>query len=197
MIVLPSMKLSDKFRVIIPPQDIACEPGVLDRLADGDRDAYGWVYKNYCEKVFDYAMLMTGNEAMSEDMVQEVFLKVWQHRKKLKVVEDFNGYLYILYRNHILDAMKRQQKETSVRHEYYKKTKDIFVDDCIGCKETQQAITKAVQQLPQQRQLVYTLGREYGWTREEIANKLNVAQNTVKAQMQQALRFLKTQISEF
>src|SRR5687768_12927844 len=114
------MHIPDKFNVIIPPQDIACEPGCLERLSLGDRQAYAWVYKNYCKKVYDYAMLMTRNDAMSEDVVQEVFLKLWQHRAKLSFVKDFNAYMYMLYRNHILDVLKGQQKETNVRGEYYR-----------------------------------------------------------------------------
>ena len=193
------MKRENKiFEIIIPPQDIACEPGLLQKLANGDQYAYAWVYKNYCRKVFDYAMLMTRNEAMSEDVVQEVFLKLWQHREKLRTVENFNSYLFTLYRNHIWDVLKGQQKEISVRHAYYRDAAipEMTVDDIIDYKERQQVIARAVKQLPQKRQLIYKLIRERGWRRQEIAKELKIAPNTVKVQMQKALRFLTKKLSE-
>jgi len=190
--------IPNKFNVIIPPQDIKINPDCLERLAAGNSEAYEWVYKNYCRKVYDYAMLMTRNEAISEDVVQETFLKVWQHREKLRAIENFNSYLFILYRNYIRDVLKGQQKEISVRHEYYRDSAipEITVDDTIDYKETQQLIARAVKQLPQQRQLIYKLVREQGWKRQEIAKELQIAPNTVKAQMQKTLRFLIKKLSE-
>lgn len=186
--------LPGKFNVIIPPQDITCDPDCLERLASGDRQAYAWMYKNYCKKVYDYAMVMTGNEAMSEDVVQEVFLKLWQHREKVRAVENFNAYLYILYRNHVLDVLKGQQKEIRVRHVYCRElaVPCITVNEIISYKEKELAMAQAVKRLPQQQQLVYKLSREYGWKRDQIAKELKIAPNTVKAHIQKALRFLKT-----
>jgi len=191
-------KIADKFDVIIPPQDIGIYSDCLERLAEGDREAYAWVYKNYSKKVYDYAMLITRNEAMSEDVVQEVFLKVWQHREKLKEVEDFNGYLYILYRNYILDVLKRQQKEKNVRQKYCQDMVAYYVtaDEIISAKEKEQALSRAIKQLPSQQQLVFRLSRECGWKRDKIAKELKIAPNTVKAHIQKGLRFLREKISE-
>ena len=184
---------------IIPPQDIACEPGMQEKLANGDRNAFEWVYKNYTKKIYDYALLMTRNETMSEDIVQEVFLKLWLHKEKLNTVKDFNAYLHILYKNHILDVLKRQQKEISVRQEYNRNAAafEMKADAIIDYNETRRVIAKAVKQLPQQRQQVYILGRECGWKREQIAKELNIAPNTVKEVMQNALRFLKKEITKY
>ena len=70
------MSLPDRFKMITTPQDIACNPDCIQRPANDDRTAFEWIYKNYSKKIFDYAFLMTGNETMSEDIVQEIFLKL-------------------------------------------------------------------------------------------------------------------------
>src|SRR6266496_1881967 len=106
------MSLSDKFKIIIPPQDVNCNPEYIRGLANGDKEAFAWIYKNYCRKIFDYAMLITGSKEQGEDVVQEVFIKLWKHRAKLKEVKDFNGYLYMLYKNHVMDVLRRQRIKT-------------------------------------------------------------------------------------
>jgi RNA polymerase sigma-70 factor (ECF subfamily) len=183
------MQLPDKFTIIIPPQDIAGFPGCLTSLANGDRAAFGWLYRNYCRKVYDYAMLMTNNEHLSEDIVQDVFCKIWQHREKLKVVGDFNAYLYMLYKNHVLDVLRGNQRETRVRQTYFQDTvtRGMLPDEIISHKEMEQAVMRAVKLLPKQQQLVYKLSREQGWKREVIAKELKVSPLTVKGHIQKAL----------
>lgn len=110
--------LSNKFEIIIPPNDIACDAGCLQRLADGDQKAYTWVYKNYCKKVYDYALLITKNATLSEDIVQQVFLNLWNNRERLRTVNMFNGYLYMLYHNYILDILKKEEVEKNTRVKY-------------------------------------------------------------------------------
>ena len=69
--------LPGKFDIIIPPQDIICEPGLQGKLANGDSKAFAWVYKNYCKRVYNYALLMTNNSTQSEDIVHDIFIKIW------------------------------------------------------------------------------------------------------------------------
>jgi RNA polymerase sigma-70 factor (ECF subfamily) len=104
----------------------------------------------------------------------------------------------VLYRNYILDVLKKQQKEMSVRQEYGRSAvlPYIIADEIIYHRETQQVIAKAVNQLPQQQQLVYRMSRECGWKRDRIAKELKISPNTVKAHMQKGLRFLKERVDE-
>jgi len=192
------MSLTHKFTIIIPPQDISCQPGILEKLANGDREAFAWIYKNYSKKIYDYAFLMTGNEVMSEDVVQETFLKLWKHREKLASIENFNSYLYILYRNYIMDVIKDQKKEISAREAYCRDAKlsDIITDEIIDHKQTQELVAKVVKQLPPQQQMVYKLSREYGWKRHRIAKELRLSPFTVKKHLQLSLKFLKKKITE-
>ena len=181
--------LSHKFEIIIPPRDIKYDPGCILRLANGDREAYEWVYKNYCKKVYDYALVITKNEAVSEDVVQSVFLHLWMKREKLKIVSDFNGYFYMLYRNYILDTLKKEQLEKNVREQYYnvKKTSSNITQETVNYKETETLIGAALQQLTSQQQLVFKLSRQQGFKREEIAEKLALSENTVKVHLHKAL----------
>ena len=114
------MNLPEKFAVIIPPKDISMNPGCLQRLTAGDRKAFQWLYDNYSPKVYDYAFLMTGDIQQSEDIVQEVFLKIWIHRDKMQHVNNFNGYIHMIIRNHILTQIRDRKREHFNLREYGK-----------------------------------------------------------------------------
>ncbi len=189
-------KMQNKFTIIIPPQDIACHPDCLERFIQGDRKAFDWLYKNYSQKVFDYAMLMTGHAQLSEDLVHEVFIKLWINREKLKSVENFTGYLYRLYRNLIIDTLQRQKNEMIARQQYFStELKHVVTpDELLINKVYQQSIEVAVSQLSSQQQLVFRLSREKGLKRREIASILKISPYTVKCHMQKAIRNLRFDI---
>lgn len=179
----------DKFKTVIPPQDITCSNDKLQRLAAGDRQAFAWVYKNCCQKVYEYALMITNNQQMSEDVVHDVFIKLWINKEKLKSVQNFNGYLYRLYRNLLLDKLKSHQREINVRKNY-------CIDDSINItnandimiiKEQEQLMENAIKQLPKQQQIVYRLRREHGWKHDKIARELEISPFTVKCHLQKAI----------
>ncbi|HET6995942.1 MAG TPA: sigma-70 family RNA polymerase sigma factor [Chitinophagaceae bacterium] len=186
-----------KFVIIIPPpQDIACQPDLQHKLATGDREAFAWVYKNYCKKVYDYAILVTNNEQQSEDIVQEVFLRLWIKREKLSAVKDFNSYLFIIGRNITANFLRRQSNDNYRRVEFAK-TQDLTVypqyEKTISV-QVGELLNNAVKQLPPRRQLVYRLRRENGWPLKKIAQELQISRETVKTHMQDGLKYLKDYI---
>ena len=187
------MSSINKFNIIIPPQDIACEPGCLQRFSHGDRQAFAWLYKNYSRKVFDYVKLMTGNESLSEDLVQEVFIKLWIHREKLATVENFNGYLYRLQKNLVINSMKQQQTEMITRQKYFFESliQVTRADELIERKELADILEKKISLLPLKQQQVYRLSSETGLRREQIAKLLNISPFTVKCHLQKARKFLR------
>src|SRR5688500_18000810 len=102
------MSFTKKFQVIIPPQKISEKPDCLNNLSKGDSNAFEWLYKNYSRKVFDYAFLLTGEAATSEDIVQEVFLMIWFKREKLSAIENFDAWLHTISRNYVVDQIKKR-----------------------------------------------------------------------------------------
>ena len=187
------MSTKNKFNIIIPPQNIDYEPSCLKRFVNGDRDAFAWIYKNYSRKVLDYVILMTGNKIQSEDIVQDIFLKLWINRDKLATVENFNGYLYRMQKNMVINFMNQQQTEKVSKEKY------IFdslipitrVDEKLEQKELEENLQNEIILLPPKQQTVYRLSKEKGWKREKIANALNISPFTVKCHMQKALKFLR------
>jgi len=190
------MNLPNKFNIIIPPQDIADNKQCLLKIAGGDQKEFAWLYKNYSRKVFNYVMLMTQNEALSEDIVHDVFMRLWMHREKLATVENFNGYLYRLQKNLVIEILKRRRMELNVREQYahdnLTNTGDSF--DALETKEKKHFLENAIMQLPQQQQVVFRLSKEDGWKRMKIAGALNISPFTVKCHLQKAVKCLRLKV---
>jgi RNA polymerase sigma-70 factor (ECF subfamily) len=187
--------LTDKFELIIPPQDIACEPGLQQKLADGDRAAFAWLYKNYSKKVYNYAMLLTNEIEKSEDIVQEVFIRLFEKREKIRAVENFNAYLNTVCRNHIMDEFRRDRREIEARKKYVAKVGEIYnaVEEMMDFKETSNVIHETTEELPRCRRKIFEMKQD-GMKNEEIEARLGIKPRTVWSQLQCARKFFKKRL---
>lgn len=186
------MPLPEKFEIILPPPDIQSYPGFLVQVSGGDEKAFQWLYKNYSRKIFDYAFLVTQHKQLSEDIVQDVFLKLWSERTRLKNIENFNGWFYTIGRNCTLDKLKAKQRERHYLDEFAERNPQSFIgDEGIIHKENVQVLHDAVKTLSPQQQLAYVLKNHLSWKREKIASALNVSPHTVKQQLQRAVKAIR------
>jgi RNA polymerase sigma-70 factor (family 1) len=184
-----------KFNIIIPPQDIQENPECLQRIASGDRKEFEWLYKNYCSKLYDYVVLLTADKFLSEDIVQEAFIKIWNNKEMLASVKNFNSYLYAIAKNLLLDKWRKKQLEK----EHIKKfvtEQQPSEHNLFYQRNQEQTINAAIKKLSSKQQLVYKMIREEGMKREEVSKELNITPNTVKVTMQNALHNLKKQLSQ-
>jgi len=188
------MKASNKFSIIIPPQDITCNPECIMRLANGDRQAFEWIYKNYSKKIYDYALLLTGNPADSDDIVQDIFIRLWNAREHLNKVQNFNAYLNALARNFIADFFEKKSKQDFQLKQYTHSAEKVSLqkDTVVEYWYDKIALIKeGIEKLPARRKTVYKMRSEEGLKREQIAEKLDISNFTVKNHIQKSLRFLK------
>lgn len=171
-----------------PP--IPHEAQVLARTAQGNAQAFTTLYQHYHPKVYHTALKMLKSPELAEGTVQEVFLKLWQGRKKLAEVRDFQDYLFIITRNHIYNRFRRMALEQKVRETYSQNrpTSTTGTEDAVADREYAALLQEALAQLPPQQKQVYHLAREEGLSHQEIADRLNLSRLTVKKHMAIALK---------
>jgi RNA polymerase sigma-70 factor (ECF subfamily) len=184
-----------KFNIIIPPQDIQCNPECLEKIATGDRKEFEWLYKNYCSKLYNYILLLTNDKALSEDLVQDVFIKIWNKRDQLTSVNNFNSYLFFIAKNLLTDKWRRKQMEKEYLQNFTA-TQQQTEQNLFHRRNAEQHVAKTLKTLSPKQELIYRLIREEGCTREEVSKQLKISPNTVKATLQNALHSLKKQLTE-
>ena len=172
------------------------EKKLLHLISAGDESAFRQVYDQYRKRIYSYALNLTEDEDKAGDVVQEVFLKVWLNRDKLPNVSNFNAWIHAIARNYFFDAIKKLVKESA-----FLKNLTAAVDDStnetenfILNKENEFLLQQAVEKLPPQQKLIFEL-RGQGLKQDEIAEKLNISKNTVKAHLARALSSIKNYLS--
>ena len=162
-------------------------------IAGGDETAFRNLFDTYWEHLYSVALMLTKSEALAEDIVQEIFLKIWNKREELPEVEKPDSYLFIIARNHIYNVLKQQQRE----EQYNKHIFDWFEgakenpESELLFKESAELLNKAVANLSTQQRAVYKLAREQGLSYNEVAAQLNISTNTVKNHLAIALKYIR------
>ncbi len=134
---------------------------------------------------------------MTEEIVQDVFVKVWLNREVLLKVDNFTSYLFILTRNYTLNCIRKLVRDRKQQEQYDKEilTEELNADEPEGQftdGEYQSMIDRAIAQLPPQQQKVFIL-RQKGFKNPEIAKQMNISTDSVKKYQQWALK----SVSEF
>lgn len=171
------------------------EVKLCERIAKGDQRAFTQLFAKYHQRIGRFVRVLTSDKDITEQVVQDVFVKLWKGRTQLPAIRDFPGYLFILTRNQTLNALRQMTKEIRQRQVYEKYVENLLPGyDFPDNQETEYAslVSKAVSRLPPQHRRVFTL-RMKGFKNPEIAEQLGISTHSVTKYHQLALR----SVSEF
>lgn len=167
---------------------------LLTRLKNGDMLAFDRIYELYSHKLFSFVFKILKNEAEADDIVQEVFVKIWESRHKLEDNKLLNSYIFTIAYNNSIDLIRKRINNTKYL-EHLKNSASINVSPTIISQiefnELNSQAEKLIANLPERQKQVYLLHREEGLTYPEIAEKLGISKNTVENHMVKALKYLR------
>lgn len=171
---------------------------LFTRLKNGDMLAFDQIYEQYCHKLHSFVFKILKNEAEADDMVQEVFVKIWKSRQNLGEYQLLNSYIFTIAYNGSIDLI-RKRINNSKYMEYLKNSSIVPATPSILSEmeynELSCRVEKLISNLPERQKQVYLLHREQGLTYPEIATQLNISKNTVENHMVKALHFLRQNIN--
>ncbi len=167
---------------------------LLQQLAAGSERAFTAMYNAHKQHIFDVALLYTKNEDQAEEIVQEVFHKIWEKRETLANVLEFKNFLFIIARNYIFNQFKKSSQELAAQKNYLQEITINDTDYRLRGEQCEELLHTAIASLPPQRKRIYQLAKEGGLSYEEIASQLSISRFTVKNQMAEALRFIRVQL---
>lgn len=169
------------------------EKQLLVKVAEGDERAFTELFRQFHPKVYQAGILLTSSPELAEELVQDIFLKLWLMREQLTRIEDFQSYLFILARNQLYGKLKRQAKFQKIKGtiENSLPAYSTETDEFIINRNYRDLLEKAIAQLTPQQQQVFRLSKLNGLKREEVAEQLQIQPNTVKEHLAKAIKHIR------
>ena len=167
---------------------------LLIRLKNGDMLAFDQIYELYSHKLFSFVFRILKDETEADDVVQEVFVKIWESREKLGDYKLLNSYIFTIAYNNSIDLIRKKINNNKYL-EHLKISATINFTPSIVSQiefdELNNEVEKLIVKLPERQKQVYLLHREEGLTYPEIAERLGISKNTVENHMVKALKYLR------
>jgi RNA polymerase sigma-70 factor (ECF subfamily) len=173
------------------------EEKLIDQLANGSDKAFQILYSRYQGKIYKLAMRYLKCEIQAQEVVQDVFMKLWIKRSCLQKERPVEAWLYTVGKNDILNKLKKQANAWKAMNQI-KKTQ-VFIDNSLQEKfqyeDYNKALNSTLNSLSKKQLVVYTLAREENLSYLQIAEQLNISPLTVKTHMSRALCHIRAVLS--
>jgi RNA polymerase sigma factor (sigma-70 family) len=156
----------------------------LLQIAEGSEQAFARVFDYYRPNIYSTVLRITGDYALSEEIVQDTFLKVWIKRETLPKIQNFAAWLYIVAQNHTYTALRKLKREKGQSDSIDSSIELLPCATALNIlneKEYTRILNQAIKRLPVKQQQTYRLVKEQGLHREEVALMLQVSPETVKS----------------
>ena len=168
-------------------------------LNKGDQLAYTEIFERYKILLYRHAFRILNDHEAVNDMLQELFLDIWQKHGSLVISSSLTAYLFQAVRNRIFDLIAHKEVENKYLQfirEFAEKGACI-TDETIRAKELSQLIEKEIAALPDKMRKVFELSRDTDLSYKQIGEQLNISDKTVKQQVYNAVKVLRLKINSF
>jgi RNA polymerase sigma-70 factor (ECF subfamily) len=162
-------------------------------------EAFEEIFVNYYESLYGYAFSILNSELPAEEIVSDVFYKLWLKKDKLKIDTSLPGYLYKSVYNACMDNIRHNKTKQIFKRESLNQPSENTLNAVneVNAKDFQKHLRNALLQLPEQCRTVFQLNRMEELTYNEIARRLGISVKTVEAHMSKALKRLRISMAEF
>lgn len=174
--------------------------GLIRMLSAGDEQVFEQVFKAHFKSLHAYAFTMLNSEAVAEEMVQQVFYRLWERREQVDVHTSLKAYLYRAVHNESMNYLKHHAIKG--KHQIYvmqqqQNNHEQSAGEKLAGKELEQHIRQALNDLPEQCRTIFQLSRFSDLKYREIAEQLGISIKTVEGQMGKALKLLRLRLADF
>src|SRR5690554_6699322 len=168
------------------------------QIKQGDIRAYELLFKAHYQALCNFANSYLNNLAESEDLVQEVFVKIWDKRHELNVTSSIKSYLFQGVKNSCFNHLKHQKVQRKHKdHLFHQSESSTGSTNQLETKQLSILIEEAIEKMPEKRREIFYLSRHEGLKYQEIADKLNISIKTVETQMGLALKHLRNELKSY
>ena len=171
---------------------------IIRRLKNEDKSAVDELFSYFYARLYHFSKSILKVENGIEDILQDVFIKIWLNRQKIGNAETFNAYVFTITKNEVLNLIRANLRDNTFRDELFLQAvaQEYQTQNPLEFDEIKTAIDKIVACLPEKRQQVFILSRTDGLSNKEIAKQLNIAEKTVEDHITHSIRYLKNSLKE-
>jgi len=169
----------------------------VNRLQKGDKKAFVALIDKYNQRLYGYALSLTNDHTQAQDILQNVFLKTWEKRKKLGIHSSVQNYLFKSVYNEFINQYKKKRSTMILEQKYFQALeKAISIQNEESLDKIMTKISEEIKQLPPKCQQIFILSKKEGLTNIEISEYLNVSKKTVEAQITKAYGLLRKRLGK-
>ncbi|MFV0268183.1 MAG: RNA polymerase sigma factor [Draconibacterium sp.] len=175
----PSKEISDQY--------------LASRIKKDDKKAFQKLFERYAPRIYNFSLSYLKDENDTEELVQNVFLKIWEKRDLLNTSQNIKAFIFKIAVNTIYDFIRRKNIEGAfldyARLNYT--ANENYTWHSVIFEEMQQNLNALLAQMPEQQQKIFRLSKLEGFSNDEIAQQMNLSKRTVENHLYRALTFLK------
>lgn len=170
----------------------------ITQISEGNEEAFKKLFLKYYNGLCRFSSSMIRSPFLAEEIVQEVFAKVWETRKSLDANGNIKAYLYQAVKNKTYDWLEKKKIEGKYLDEFALQNDEVEEENELTQKEEQfiREVQNAVEELPNRAQLIYKLHKKEGLTYKEIAQIMGISVKTVESQMGRALKLIRIYLAK-
>jgi RNA polymerase sigma-70 factor (family 1) len=163
------------------------------RIKDDDQQALELLYNHYSRRIFYFSVKYLQNRVEAEDLVQTVFINLWEHRNYLDPKRSIKSYIFRSVTNLIYNCLRKRAIQARYFNNELKKSETYSNNayDTVYLHDLEESISEIVTTLPPQQQKIFMMSRGNGYSYEKIAQKLDISVRTVENQIYRTLKVIK------
>ncbi len=171
---------------------------IINRLKNEDKSAVDDLFSYYYPRLYHFSKSILKIENDIDDILQEVFVKIWLNRQKIGNPETFNAYIFTITKNEVLNLIRNNLRDHTFKDQLfqYAVAEEYQNSVPVEYEEIKAGIEKIVSNLPEKRQQVFVLSRTEGLSNKEIAQQLNISEKTVEDHITHAIKQIKSSMKE-
>lgn len=169
---------------------------LITKLKAGSEEAFNLLFYKYERKLYAFSLSILPSREDAEEVVQEVFYRIWKKRELLDEQLSFKAFIFTIAKNYIYNLLSKRVSETAYKHYYLDKTSNQVnsAEETWHFHDLKNTIEQMVSKMPDKRKQVFTMSRFQGLTNREIAEQLNLSLSTVENHINKCLKALKQQL---
>jgi RNA polymerase sigma-70 factor (family 1) len=166
---------------------------LVTRIRNNDKDAFKSLYNRYSKKIYFFSLKYLSNNVEAEELVQSVFINIWENRETLDATIPVKSYIYKSAINYIYNYLRKKAiRARFIESEIHKgEIHSNLTYEQVFLHDLERSINSIIETLPAQQRKIFQLSRYEGLTHKEIAKKLDLSVRTVENQMYRALKIIK------